>query len=208
MSTHKKKGSLEGLSSDAIALTSIGQACMCCGEGRNRLVTNPSISLGLEVNELCGLESLGFVDAATYEFEGRHERLLGAPGPVACQVSNCIPLEGDSTLEKSIPPKQNRDNQAVRVSTGSLGIVDPNRRMDRQATMNQKPNQLQEQIIRVSFVSGRRTETRGTEEQVAALFNGDDNGLVDYVQTMDPVTGEHAVWCRDEDQRFEDSSDA
>lgn len=54
-------------------------------------------------------------------------------------------------------------------------------------------------VIRIRFKSGGVSEERGTEEQIEALFAQDEQGLLDYVQGLDPITGEFNLWVHEDD---------
>ena len=57
-------------------------------------------------------------------------------------------------------------------------------------------------VIRIRFKSGAVSEERGTEEQIEALFEQDSAGLLDYVQGLDPDTGEFNLWVHDHDETW------
>lgn len=59
-------------------------------------------------------------------------------------------------------------------------------------------------IIRISFKSGGVSEERGSEWQVSALFDEDDERLIDHVVIWNPITGEQVLWHHEEDMRWED----
>ena len=61
-----------------------------------------------------------------------------------------------------------------------------------------------ELIIRITFKSGAVSEERGTEAQVEALFNQDeDQRLIDHVMTADFTGNELALWHHEGDLRWE-----
>lgn len=62
----------------------------------------------------------------------------------------------------------------------------------------------QELIIRISFKSGAVSEKRGTEAQVEALFDQDeDSKLIDHVMTADLTGEELALWHHEGDVHWE-----
>ena len=54
-------------------------------------------------------------------------------------------------------------------------------------------------IIRVRFRSGAVSEERGNEAQCIQLMDDGVNGLIDYVQTLNPETGEFSLFVHDDD---------
>ena len=61
-------------------------------------------------------------------------------------------------------------------------------------------------IIRVRFRSGAVSEELGNEEQCVALLDQDEHGLIDYVQTLDPLTGEFSLFVHDDNPSWSDES--
>ena len=61
-------------------------------------------------------------------------------------------------------------------------------------------------IIRVRFRSGSVSEQLGTNEHCVALLDQDDEGLIDYVQTLDPLTGEFSLYVHDNSPSWTDES--
>lgn len=61
-------------------------------------------------------------------------------------------------------------------------------------------------IIRIRFRSGAVSEERGNETQCVALMDQDESGLIDYVQTLDPTTGEFAMYVHEDDPNWTDES--
>lgn len=59
-------------------------------------------------------------------------------------------------------------------------------------------------VIRIAFRSGGVSEERGDEAQVEALFAQDTALLIDYVMAYCPVTHETALWCHEQDERWDD----
>lgn len=54
-------------------------------------------------------------------------------------------------------------------------------------------------IIRVRFRSGAVSEERGIEAQAIQLLDEDEGRLIDYVMTLDPASGEFAMFVHDND---------
>jgi len=58
-------------------------------------------------------------------------------------------------------------------------------------------------IVRVKFRNGAVREVLGDDAKCEALFNTDEERLIDYVQTLDPHSLEFAIWHHDDDSRWE-----
>jgi hypothetical protein len=61
-------------------------------------------------------------------------------------------------------------------------------------------------VIRIRFRSGAVSEERGTEAHCVALLDQDENQLIDYVQWLDPITGEFALFVHDDDPNWDDAT--
>ena len=61
-------------------------------------------------------------------------------------------------------------------------------------------------IIRIRFRSGAVSEERGNEDHCTALLDQDVTGLIDYVQTLDPITGQFSMFVHDEDPNWTDDA--
>ena len=61
-------------------------------------------------------------------------------------------------------------------------------------------------IIRVRFRSGAVSEELGTTDHCVALLDQDDERLIDYVQTLDPLTGEFSLYVHDDNPSWSDES--
>lgn len=59
-------------------------------------------------------------------------------------------------------------------------------------------------IIRVRFRSGAVSEELGTEAQVLQLVDDDADLLIDYVQTLDPTSGEFSMYVHEDDPNWSD----
>jgi hypothetical protein len=59
-----------------------------------------------------------------------------------------------------------------------------------------------EQILRITFHSGRVVEKRGDDETVELMFSMDEQRLIDYVMSIDLETGAVAFFSDEEDDRF------
>ena len=57
-------------------------------------------------------------------------------------------------------------------------------------------------VIRIAFRSGAVAEEVGSEQQVVELFETDDQGLIDHVLTLDPLTGSNDLWQHEDDDRW------
>lgn len=59
-------------------------------------------------------------------------------------------------------------------------------------------------VIRIGFASGGVAEERGTLRQCQQLIDQDDSAkpLIDYVQAMDPSTGQSRLFIHDGDMRW------
>lgn len=63
---------------------------------------------------------------------------------------------------------------------------------------------MADQVLRFVFVSGMVAERRGTDETVANAFDMDSEGLIDYVLSIDLVSGECAFFTREGDDRMDE----
>lgn len=61
-------------------------------------------------------------------------------------------------------------------------------------------------VIRIRFRSGAVSEERGSEEHCHALLDQDADCLIDYVQSLDPITGEFALFVHDDDPNWDDAA--
>ena len=57
-------------------------------------------------------------------------------------------------------------------------------------------------VIRIKFRSGAVSEERGTVEDIEALFDRDDDRLIDYVMGLDVLLNEFAVWMHEDDPNW------
>lgn len=60
-----------------------------------------------------------------------------------------------------------------------------------------------DQVLRFVFANGSAAERRGTDETVALAFAVDEDCLIDYVLSMNIVTGECAFFTREDDDQHE-----
>lgn len=65
---------------------------------------------------------------------------------------------------------------------------------------------MEDLIIRVRFRSGAVSEERGNEGDCVALLDRDDDRLIDYVQTLNPESGEFSLYVHDNDPSWDDAS--
>ena len=60
-----------------------------------------------------------------------------------------------------------------------------------------------DQVLRIVFCNGQVAERRGDDDQVAALFAADEEGLIDYVIALDLISGACAFFTDATDHRFD-----
>lgn len=58
-------------------------------------------------------------------------------------------------------------------------------------------------IVRVKFRNGTVREVMGDDNKCQALFDNDLERLIDYVQTLNPLSHEFAIWHHEDDVRWE-----
>ena len=61
-------------------------------------------------------------------------------------------------------------------------------------------------VIRIRFRSGAVSEERGCEDHCHALLDQDEDNLIDYVQTLEPISGEFSMFVHDNDPNWDDAA--
>ena len=60
------------------------------------------------------------------------------------------------------------------------------------------------QILRIIFRSGKIAEYRGNDETVERLFINDTDNIIDYIMSIDVITGDIGFFTEIGDVRFQD----
>lgn len=60
------------------------------------------------------------------------------------------------------------------------------------------------QILRIVFRSGKVAEYRGNDETVERLFHNDADNIIDYIMSLDIITGHIGFFTEVGDDRFRD----
>ena len=60
-----------------------------------------------------------------------------------------------------------------------------------------------DQVLRIVFCNGQVAERRGDDDQVAALFAADAEGLIDYVIALEGESGTCSFFTEAGDHRFD-----